>query len=44
MSKRKNVTLKDDIAKLLEMKAQQLGISESAVIAMSLYEYLVKNS
>lgn len=44
MSKRKNVTLKDDIAKMLEMKASELGISESAVIAIAVIEYLVKNS
>ncbi|KFN89011.1 ribbon-helix-helix domain-containing protein [Tetragenococcus muriaticus] len=39
MSKRVQVTLKEDIFEKLESIAKELGISKSAVIALSIQEY-----
>jgi hypothetical protein len=43
MSLRKNVTLKNNIAKWLEEKSKEMGISQSAIISIALTEYAKKN-
>nr|WP_219495031.1 CopG family transcriptional regulator [Macrococcus sp. 19Msa1099]QYA34222.1 ribbon-helix-helix domain-containing protein [Macrococcus sp. 19Msa1099]QYA39031.1 ribbon-helix-helix domain-containing protein [Macrococcus caseolyticus]QYA77757.1 ribbon-helix-helix domain-containing protein [Macrococcus caseolyticus] len=41
MMKRLQITLKDDVAKKLEILSVELGVSKSALITLALNEYLL---
>ncbi|TDM28959.1 CopG family transcriptional regulator [Macrococcoides canis] len=41
MTKRLQITLKDDVAKKLEILSVELGVSKSALITLALNEYLL---
>lgn len=44
MSVRKNITMSDEVAKWYELKAQEMGLSQSAVMSIALTEYLKQNN
>lgn len=40
MTKRKNITMSDEIAKWYEDKAEELGIAQTAVMTIALKQYM----